>query len=306
MKRLTYSPRGHIRSIQLSRAGLHVFVEGRNVDCYIYGKILAHECGTSFEHKITRADQLPNATAGGKSVLREFFRSIRRAGALAGEFKGHKFSCLFFLDKDVEDLLGTRLRSKHVFSTPTYDVEGSIFLEAPIAEVVAAACSLDPAHVTSKLNVTNWVETATANWREWVILCVTATFARCHGVANYASPSQVNPSPSSAPQTALVAAYESRLRASSPLNLTEFNKAFARAQRTVTRAYEGRNALSLFKGKWLAFILDDQVKLAFPVEHSRTKDFKSRVTGHVAQAADPNGAWCAPMRARVRMLVDEL
>jgi hypothetical protein len=94
--RLVYSPRGFLRSLEVSRAHLHVFVEGRDLDPYIYGRLCENVCGGAFGYRLQRADELPGAGGGGKAILLDLFRRLRRAHRLKHTFKGQTSVIVFF------------------------------------------------------------------------------------------------------------------------------------------------------------------------------------------------------------------
>jgi hypothetical protein len=147
MTRLAHSFSAYLRYMQMSSRPLFVFVEGKRTDPHFYGEICGSVCRTSeISYRICRSRELANGH-GGKQTLISFFEYLRRKCALVHAFKGKSTGVLFFLDKDVDDLLRTQRRSPHVVYTRYYDVENHIFREADLIRAAAASASLDQQEV---------------------------------------------------------------------------------------------------------------------------------------------------------------
>src|SRR5438445_2421225 len=157
MSRLFHSWAGFARGMQISRTQLFVFIEGQDNDPYFYSKICESVCvpaGVSYEHRVAR--ELPGG-AGGKGALLIFFQYLRRKRLLLSDFKGKRTAAVFFLDKDIDDVLRTRVRSPHVVYTEYYDVENHLFAAADLAEAAAAAASFDKLAIAAALrNEAEW------------------------------------------------------------------------------------------------------------------------------------------------------
>jgi hypothetical protein len=192
---------------------VHFFVEGRQLDCYVYGKLARAVCG-DIPYRISRADQIPGAGGGGKSVLLRLYDSLRRAGTLVDNFKGHAQAVIFLVDKDIDDLSRRQKRSPHVIYTPTYDLEAVVFHHGDLIDAVAATCSLDESIVTSSVgHGATWLARAMSWWTAWLQLCCVAHLNNIRSGANFGAPSAVNPLYSSSADAALVASYGATLRA---------------------------------------------------------------------------------------------
>src|SRR5258708_1966077 len=145
MSRLIHSRRGFRRYMQISRKQLFAFVGGKNSDRYFYGRLCSAVCNplnVGYEEVV--ASRLPKGGSGGKMVLVGFFKYLRRTRYLRTELQGKRTTAVFFLDKDIDDLLGRLLRSDHCIYTEHYHVENYFLKEADIANAVAAAGSLEP------------------------------------------------------------------------------------------------------------------------------------------------------------------
>lgn len=115
MKQLTHkSFDTFLRKMQMSRTKLFVFVEGKRNDPFFYGNI----CGKIFSnsnisYKIYTSKDIPGQSVE-KLALCNFFKYLEQRSELLNEFKGMKTAAIFFLDKDIDDLLDTQIISDHV------------------------------------------------------------------------------------------------------------------------------------------------------------------------------------------------
>lgn len=284
----------------MSRARLHVFVEGRVLDAFVYGALCSRECPGDFEYEIIRADQIPNYTKGGKVTLLAHFQKMRRAKRLVEDFKGIRHGVIFFADKDIDDVKRTKRRSPHLMYTPTYDIEAQVYEEGDLAEAVAATISLDPRVAQHDVsNPTDWREYARNLWRDWVELCMLSQMAGAKGVVNYSVSSQVNPSPGAAADQSLVAHHRTKIQSASQLTSHSFANLEARIARLVSRAYASGDEFRFFKGKWYPIVFEDLLRQLHPVELNRVQGFREHLTSHVAQTVDFDAAWAAPYRTRI-------
>ncbi len=287
----------------MSRARLHVFVEGRQLDAYVYGKLCARECAEPFGYRIIRADELPGAQSGGKTRLLDLFSVLRRSGNLREDFKGQRHAVLFFLDKDIDDIMRRCLRSPHLVYTRGYDLEGDIYRADDLPESLAATCSLDPSAVRAAMSTSDWRDRATDLWRAWVELCVASRLAGARGLANYGVASRVN-IPMLAPADAvLVAQHEQYIVACCPLAAEEFSSVMVRARRLVKKAYDNGHSHSVFKGKWFGDVIEQFAVEQFGAPCARVAGFKERLVGHLAQSANYDAPWAARYRTPVAALV---
>ncbi len=193
MSRLRYSAQGFVKAMQVTRNTLQVFVEGKSIDSYVYGLVLDDYCDGKGGFRIVRSDEIPGSKRSGKGGLLDAYDWLRRNRKLAPSFKGIKHSTLFILDKDIDDVLGTRKRSPHVIYTPTYDVEGLVYQHGDLISAISACCSVAPSTVRGFMpDPSSWERKVMVYWKEWVRLCVLAQRVKAHGVCNFGVASQVN------------------------------------------------------------------------------------------------------------------
>jgi hypothetical protein len=287
----------------MSRAQLHVFVEGRQLDGYVYAKLCRKECATPFAYRIVRADELPSAQSGGKSRLLEFFNQLRRSGKLLETFKGQRHAVLFFLDKDIDDLTGRGLRSPHLVYTQAYDLEGDVYRAGDLAEALGATCSVSPDSVRAAMSPLDWREQATLLWQDWVELCVAAQLVRARGVVNFGVTSRVNVPPVATADQNLVQQYEQMIVTGCPLSTADAAVALQRARRRVSRLYASGSSHRVFKGKWFGEIIQQFAVATFGASCTRVAGFSERLVGHMAQSADYDAPWARHYRAPVASML---
>src|SRR5205814_5122732 len=113
------------------------------------------------------AAELPEG-AGGKDALLKFHRFLKDAGKLISDLKGKKTAVVFFLDKDIDDLLRTIENSPHIIYTAQYDVEGHIFEKGDFVKSAAALAGLNESEVRAAIGDPSlWRELCAKRWMEW-------------------------------------------------------------------------------------------------------------------------------------------
>ena len=123
MPRPQHSLKGLQRRLQMSTHSIFVFVEG-TLDRYFVGRVCQAQLGNS-DYELASSADVPEAIGSGKGALLALYRFLRLRANLRDEFQGKRTCCLFFLDKDIDDVLNTRARSSHVVYT---DLAGEPFI----------------------------------------------------------------------------------------------------------------------------------------------------------------------------------
>lgn len=150
MDRLHHSYAGYLRLMQMSDTKLYVFVEGKQCDPYFFAQVCAVTLCSRTTYYISTARQMPG-NSGGKQALLKFFIYLRNRRSLVSSLGGQKTACIFFLDKDVDDIQRKRKRSPHVVYTKHYDVQNYVFVNGDITKGSAAAASVDPRRLEGDL-----------------------------------------------------------------------------------------------------------------------------------------------------------
>jgi hypothetical protein len=264
-RRLTHTTNAAFRRyMQVSKAKVFVFVEGKT-DQYFYSKICELVLRSQeINFQICQAQELPQTTGGKKSLLK-FFSYLRRGNSLKDNFKGKTKVSIFYLDKDIDDLLGKSKTSDHIVYTQTYSVENYFFRYGELVEAVAAAASLTLAAVRSTFNTENkaWQRTAAENWKDWVKLCVYSGKHRIHYECNYSVPSRVNHGPYTPVNAIWYTDRLGELERRSTLTARGFKLSFGYVSRQIDKLYDEGDFDSVFKGKWyVTFLAFDASRLS--------------------------------------------
>lgn len=269
MSRLTRSINGYIRSLQMSRSQVILFVEGKS-DTYFYGKVAESVCRPAgISYGLCMAQELPEGS-GGKKALITWFKLLRRRSLLINSFKGKTTVFIFFLDKDVDDFLRKQYRSDHLVYTKYYDVESHIFKEGNLGEIAAAHASIDPQLFLATFGSNeDWRQRVAEHWKCWVKLCLFAQKRDITGECNYSVRSPIN-NPLHGPVD--LSAYSRRLKTlelRSGLSTEKFKSTFRRLSKLVDDLYNSREYDRVFKGKWYAPLLTTQIKeiTGIPPQH---------------------------------------
>lgn len=307
MKRLTHCFKAYLRYMQISRHEVFVFVEGKVTDPYFYGKICDSVCPPAgVSHEICRSQELSNGN-GGKQILISFFEYLRRKSALVHTFEGKSTGVIFFLDKDVDDLLRTQRRSEHVVYTLYYDVENHIFVEGDLVEATAASASMDTREVLACIGDCDcWRREAAEQWKRWVTLCVLVAKKKIDSECNYRVTSRIN-NPLHGPVDQ--AAYLHRLqRIQGELGLAarQFKRASRRVSRLVDDIYAQGEYDRVFKGRWYSTLLAATIRDRTGNRPIDSTGLETRLVSNAALTLDFGKPWAEYFKEPLRNLVHQL
>jgi Protein of unknown function (DUF4435) len=291
--------------MQISSRPLFVFIEGKTSDPFFYGKICDSVCkslGVAYEQII--ANQLPGEESGGKQVLIDFFRYLRRTKFLLDQFQGKTTATLFFLDKDIDDVERRVLRSLHVAYTEYYEVENYLFCEGDVANSAAAAASLDPVTLTNKMgNVSEWRRSRAELWKDWVKLCIFAKVKCLRCQSNFGATSRLNNPASSPTDPSSRAQLLKEIERASGLASDKFARSFRKVSKFVDCTYAEGSHDKIFKGKWYATLMDSEFRRFFPQSHRHMAHFPGRLMTTLAVTLDYLGGWAEGLKASVRAVL---
>jgi len=305
-KRLSHTgPEAALRRMQMSEDELIVLVEGTETDSFVVGSI----CGVAMEGAAVRLAVYPVVLfgpGGGKDVLVHFFDFLASAGRLRHTLQGKTTAAVFYLDKDVDDVLGTRRHSPHVVYTEHYDVQNYVYLHGDLEKGAASAASLPPQVLSSELSDGRaWCRGAAERWMEWVALCLFVQRRRIR-YRNYASHSPLNDPSHSPTDPAAHQAELTRLRKASGLADQEFAEALGRTTALVGRYYRFAKQDRIFKGKWYSRILRDDLCRMASTSPLDKDGLEGRLTCAIAATLDFRAPWtehlACPLRAMAALL----
>lgn len=306
MSRLRHTNSGYLRLMQMSSTILYIFVEGKQADSYFYAKVCASTPNFPAQYEIHLAQQLPGETGGKKSILK-FFTYVRGRNALVSSFGGQKTTCIFFLDKDVDDLRRRKKRSPHVIYTEHYDVQNYIFNHGDLVNGVAAAASIDPEVLNGQLNdALSWCLGVARLWREWVSLCVSMMEDGISCEATYSVNSKIQTRPYGSTDSNLYASLTRALARRNGMPVATLRHRLALTLGKVDRYYSTGKHQRIFKGKWFAAILADQVAVIMTGKVFDSSGLGQRLPSTIAATLDFDEEWADYYRSAIGKVIDLL
>jgi hypothetical protein len=294
-------------SMQMSKIPLFVFVEG-DEDPFFYGSLCeAVLAGTGVRHNIRTPKNIPGSPSG-KKALTDLFKYLDSQSSLLSDLAGKKTGILFFLDKDLDDLMDLQINSEHVIYTYFYDVENHIIEHGDLRKGCAAAATMDPQEIDYCIgNQTDWVKNAAQIWKDWVKICVFAKVMILENCPqNYMRPSQINN-----PLTGVVdkrSCEESIaiLKSASGLSETKFLVEYDRISRLVDDLYEKGEHGKVFKGKWYKHFLDEQIRQLVKTTCGTVDGFERQIFRYIASTLDFKADWTKYFSQPLQRIIDKL
>jgi hypothetical protein len=306
MKRLGHSFKAFLRVAQTTRHEVLVFVEGDNVDPYFYDEITKRVClEANKTYRLCRSYEIDGEN-GGKETLLSYFKYLRDKSSLIDSFKGKKTLSVFFLDKDIDDLLRRKISSAHIVYTKNYDAESHVFTDGDLIKAVATATSATIQEAANLLggNQQQWKNDITNIWKEWIKLCVFAAKKNINHVTNYGVTSRINNPLFSPTDQALYVAQLASVKNKSNLTDAQFNRAYRRISNFVDRVYGRGEQDTIFKGKWYSTLVEEIIRSN--VRHRKLNGVGDRVLSGSLQTLDFDLPWADhfkdPLRNLVRLL----
>lgn len=307
MKRLTYSPSAYLRRMQISRAPLFVFIEGYR-DRYVYDQIVQPECQESgIQFKVVTAEEI-GISGGGKDALLGFFDYLAARSSLICDFKGRITAGIFFLDKDVDDILGVMRKSDHIVYTQTYEIENCFFIHGVLGRVAAASASVELRLIDSVIgDSTAWRGCAATNWKRWVTLCLVAKSCNIKSMRSYGlSRSPINDGVRGPLKIIEYRRRLSDLKTRSALPVDDFKRLFRRLSRRVDRIYSRGQHDLIFPGKWYACFLVEDIKRVAGRRRVNRNQLETRLLSDLPLTLDCSHPWTEHFRGPLRNLIAKL
>ncbi|HEX9990603.1 MAG TPA: DUF4435 domain-containing protein [Chloroflexia bacterium] len=306
MSRLTHSFPGLRRAMQMSRTRLFAFVEGKS-DRYFYGRICRSICepaGIAFE--VSSADII-SGTGGGKTVLLAFFEYLRQRSSLLDNLHGKTTGSIFFLDKDIDDVLRTQRRSDHLVYTRYYDLENHIFVQGNLISAAAAVAGLDEDWLRLRLGDADlWRLKVAEHWKDWVTFCMFSRKRKIRCRYNYGSASCLNVPPQDPPSAVLKAQHLTALEALSGRTSHQFRRSMRAIASLVDYFYARGYHDHVFRGKWYPELIEEELKAIAGTELLDASGIRNRIVFALLMTIDFEGHWAEYFKEPVRRLIGRL
>ncbi len=281
----------------MSRSGLAVFVEGFE-DLYFFGRV-AETAGFP-DARLAFAGELPGGVPG-KRGLEEFYAYLRTRGLLDGVFKGKRTVCVFYVDKDLDDFLRRKRRSRHFVYTSSYDLDGLLFQHGPVAEALSAASNLPLADTRAAFVGRVWACEQARKWREWIDLCFFVRLERIDVGATYSRVSQIH---DNAGRLDIAAEADFWRRVEADMGLAPEAFAARRAQRrtTVDRVFAEGAHERVFRGKWCRRLIEVEAGQIAAGRAYSGQGLGDRVVALLAALVDLTDGWADHLLEPIREL----
>ena len=236
-----------------------------------------------------------------------FFDYLRRIGALVDTFKGSTTVSIFFLDKDIDDLLRTTRRSEHVVYTQHYDIEAYYFIHGDLCTAAAASASLDIGSARAKIgDYSLWRRQAASCWKEWVKLCTWSRVCPNGTMTYYGRPaSQIQAGGAYGPVDAVLGAnHLDLLKYASGLPDAEFEARFTRLSRRIDQLFSRGEHDQVFNGRWyIPFLVEDIRSIA----NTRPRSgLEQRLLSSLQSTINFDEAWTQHFKVPLRRVLDRV
>lgn len=255
MKRLTHSPAGYIRTLQISKQEFFIFVEG-GLDRAFYDRLLQSSfIDKNISYEIRAAKELPGAT-GGKARLLDFFRELRRTKKLSSFSLGKNFSSAFFLDKDIDDISRKKIRSPHIIYTKTYDLEGHLISCGDLGLALADSCGITKGQANLIVGEKDvFLRRLIENWLDWTTLCVISQINNVNVGCTFDRPSAINSNGAGEVELEKLDSFKKQLSEKIGVDENTFSILYLKYREKIRLEISKGNSLRFFKGKWFKHIL---------------------------------------------------
>lgn len=304
MTRLRHSAAGFRRRLQIGAAGVVLIVEGKS-DRYFYSRLFGnytHARGIQTAIRIGR--ELPGNTAGGKRALLQYFEYLRRLRSLCSELAGKKTLVVFILDKDLDDRTRKLRRSKHILYTEWYEYENYLFCEGDLVQAGAAAAGLDVMSVAAVIpDQEAWLRRARVEWKDWTKICVFSVTRKIHQGDYGMRSSPVHHPQHGGVNAAALAGRIQQLQSAYGRKPESFRRVWRSVSRLVDGLYATFREDEVFKGKWYATFLADDLGTAAAGRDANLDSLEKRLLHHLAMTIDYEAAWSSTLRQRLDTVI---
>jgi hypothetical protein len=287
--------------MQVSCNSLWFLVEGRDDKVFLSNICAQNQSAGSLPYTLALADEIDGAAAKGKQALLMLYRKLRSKQLLLTDFKGKRTAVVFFLDKDIDDLLRTKAKSDHVIYTDLFCMENYLCACGHIASALAAAEGLDVAAVKQSIGPTasGWCRRVVNRWREWTEYCVLVAFRRIPRCPNYGTKGSLFHPEALGPCNDIRAQeYWSRAQHNSGMTPTQFAAARRKVAQKVENVFRAHKHDAVFNGLWyIRLLIEEGRSIAGGARQARATP-KSLVAS-LLTTLDYSAAWSKPIHSAI-------
>ena len=267
MSRLRHDIKAYLAALRMTQTQLVVFVEGKENDPTFYSTVIErYQVATQTIVELRRALELPGSAksrtggSGGKLQLQKAGKLWASQTARAP----HSYKCkiIFALDKDIDDIQGTKNPDNIYVYTEGYSVENYLVRGTDLVRAASSAYSLTPNELERIFNPDqqSWMAAAHLLWGDWIVFCIASKEYSKAGVGNFRIPSKFN-SPAHAPcKEDVKRTWTTLLAAKSKAYVPDFEFVIDAISLHVKSELATRRGDRFFKGDWYIDILYSQVE----------------------------------------------
>jgi len=305
MERLNHTYLAFVRLMQMSQKSVFAFVEGKGIDSFIYGPICKQVCNIlNIDYRLCLPHMIEPGTGGKDSIL-AFHDFLYKNSALNTKFKDKVTIVVFFVDKDIDDLLRKKKSSKNIIYTKYYDIENHIYLAGDLTKGCSAASCVDQNVISHLFNDSyEWCSSVSKRWIKWVSMCIFSKKYNVHSQCNYGLPSLIN-----------IDCYEkidkikyrnvlNELQIKSEFDSTKFRKKFRNIEKNVLKKYKNGKQDEIFKGKWYSKFMSHEMKIILDTKDYNSSGLDNRLTGCIASTLDFSGQWSDYFKEKLTELIN--
>ncbi len=180
--------------------------------------------------------------------------------------------------------------SEHIVYTETYEIENYFFIHGAPSEVAAASASLEVQSIrNTRGDYGVWRRRAATKWKNWVRLCLFSKTCSIEPMPNYRlSRSPINAGVCGPVKRTEYKRYLLDLQNESHLLPDEFKRSFERLCRKVDRIYSAGQHDRIFKGRWYACFLVEDIKRVAARRHFNSEQLEKKLlSGIVSSGVNP-------------------
>ncbi len=279
----------------MTQSDLVIFTEGIS-DRFFYDQIASIVCNPlGIRYRIKSGEELTGAT-GGKQVLLAHFNLLKLERKLRGK-KPNRASVFFFLDKDLDDLKGTKIKSFHIAYTSPYHMENYLFMWGDLHHATSAVVGMDVSTVSQIIGDTShWRQQVATAWKHWVYLCVHASLDGIACGANYHSTSKIHHGCSHKVDMARQAQKEEEIRNVSGLSETDFQTRQNQICHLVDELYAKGDYDCVFKGEWYKNWLATTIGGSSPPKRHKANKIFPAISPALLLTLDFSAQWSEHLR----------
>lgn len=290
----------------MGKARLHAIVEGTVLDRAFYDGLISENRNTkAMNANIYLAAEIgsptTNVSASGKQAVLKLHEHYKKKNLLAQSTKSGIKIMVFMVDRDFDNIIGTKKRSIHIAYTAHADVEAEIVNNCDLTRSIKLALSVperDAAILATRVGKPG--AGLAMLWRDWITLC-------CLALAVDAR-SSVKPSMRSVINVDVFGSVD-------PVEYqARYREVATRARRAVVsreKFVRGRIAGSfsrgehhlLPKGKWLTSYVQHQLEHSSVLHSADWNGFSASFTHVALSTLDFSAGWAAPLHKQLDGLV---